>query len=726
MKFIKKLLLIALILSIGNVYADDLKVCTPTEKYENYSKLSDEEKAKYIEPTYCSNIMDKSNKKANSRFSFKIKAASITDTYYNAFDDNIITPVKNQNPLGSCWAFSAISAVETNLLKNNLALYDFSESHMIYSLVSGAFTDTNGQKGRYYTDDMDGGTLAYAPSYYFNGEGQLLENEMPYETNTTPINSSNYVTGRKMISIKEFALDNLASDNVKCSADYITNIKSKILKTGSVQATIYVDGANFKDGMDYYLAKDSDEYISDDYPNHGIVIVGWDDSISKDKFNGATRNGAWIIKNSWGSTWSDDGLFYISYDDEFICNGVATFDGASTTTFDNTYKAADLVGNLYFEFTEKRYFSTKFTKQSTNDEKLKRVSFPVGTNSSHKVYISKANNVKDHSDWVLLGTGSSTTYGIGSIDISDDIVISDDFTIIVEYTIADGESTSFYMMCDISDDTAHLDYSTGINLTSTDGTSWGDVGYVNEIYHCEPNIWAYTNEILDNPTITLSNPVVVRNKATIDIAYENVNTNDLVFKVYNQSNSDVTSHFTITPNYTTKKITVESDNTISGTFTLKATYSTVTKSISFKLEKSITIEDESKMSLEDLNLAVAISKGDTLSYKELTDNINNNNITIEVYNAKGTKVESDTAVLGTGSTIKAGSTVYTIIVIGDSTGDGKIDSADLLKVVRHLKKTTTLTSAQLIAADSTRNNKIDSADLLKVVRFLKGTTTIGI
>ena len=729
MKYIKRILILVLMLSFFSVNAkEEFKICTPTDDYKNYSSLSKKEKAKYIEPIYCNDVITKKDKSSSYSFSFRIKQASITDSSYSSVEENLITPVKDQNPLGTCWAFSAIGAVESNALKNNLALYDFSESHMMYSLVSGAYKDAAGKNGRYFTTDMDGGTLMYAPSYYFNGYGQLLEEDMPYETNQSTINSSQYVQGRNIITLKEFGFDNLSESSGSCTTDFMDNIKQKILKYGSVQATMYMDQLNnFKDtGENYYLAKNTDETEEDDYANHGILIVGWDDSISKSRFNGATRNGAWIIKNSWGPTWSNDGYFYISYDDEFICNGVATFGGVSNTTYDYTYKAADLVGNLYFTLTNKVYFSTKFTKQSNNDEILKRVSFSTGKYSSYKVYLSKENDLNDKTNWIELGEGTSTMYGIESVDIPDEIVLDGDYTIITEYNIEEGKTSSIFSMCDINDDTTHLDYSTGVNYASFNGTTWTDFGTVNNIYHCEPNIWAYTKEVLPDPSIKVTNPVVVRNKVTFDLLLENVDTDNIVYSVEARDNEIVTDHFTITPNYTTNKLTIVSDNTISGPFALIATYNDLTSSQTFRLEISITVEDETQMNFDDLNLNVAATNGETFNYQKLTENINNNNVEIEVFNSKGVKVEDNDSALGTGSTIKAGTEEYTIVVIGDSTGDGKIDSADLLKVVRHLKGTTTLTNAQLEAADSTRNNTIDSADLLKIVRFLKGTTTIGI
>ncbi len=67
---------------------------------------------------------------------------------------------------------------------------------------------------------------------------------------------------------------------------------------------------------------------------------------------------------------------------------------------------------------------------------------------------------------------------------------------------------------------------------------------------------------------------------------------------------------------------------------------------------------------------------------------------------------------------------FTNVVRGDVNGDGKINSADLLKIVKHLKGTAVLNSFYVMSADCNYDDKINSADLLKIVKYLKGTGTI--
>ena len=51
-------------------------------------------------------------------------------------------------------------------------------------------------------------------------------------------------------------------------------------------------------------------------PNHDVVIVGWDDDYAASNFSPRRAgNGAFIVRNSWGSGWGASGYFYVSYYD---------------------------------------------------------------------------------------------------------------------------------------------------------------------------------------------------------------------------------------------------------------------------------------------------------------------------------------------------------------------------------------------------------------------------
>lgn len=84
-------------------------------------------------------------------------------------------------------------------------------------------------------------------------------------------------------------------------------------------------------------------------PNHAVVIVGWDDNYSKDNFKiKPPADGAFIVKNSWGTSWGDKGYFYLSYYDKTLDDAVAFYNAEPVTNYRRIYQydPLGLVGAL--------------------------------------------------------------------------------------------------------------------------------------------------------------------------------------------------------------------------------------------------------------------------------------------------------------------------------------------------------------------------------------------
>ncbi len=62
--------------------------------------------------------------------------------------------------------------------------------------------------------------------------------------------------------------------------------------------------------------------------NHAVTVVGWDDEFSAQnwpKEHQPPGDGAWIVKNSWGEYWGNEGYFMLSYYDKNLC-GLGSFE----------------------------------------------------------------------------------------------------------------------------------------------------------------------------------------------------------------------------------------------------------------------------------------------------------------------------------------------------------------------------------------------------------------
>ena len=172
------------------------------------------------------------------------------------------------------------------------------------------------------------------------------------------------------------------------------------------------------------------------------------------------------------------------------------------------------------------------------------------------------------------------------------------------------------------------------------------------------------------------------------------------------------------------KRNVSNDNTIAGKFTLKIKYNDATITKDFTLDESIKTNN-TKIKIKSKNILILVDKDKTYNYKNLIDSLTIKNATISIKNIENKEITGNTTTIGTDYKLKTNNNnVYNIIIKGDVTGDGTINSADLLKIVKYLKGTTQLTDNQKTASDCTNDSTINSADLLKIVKYLKGTVTL--
>lgn len=215
---------------------------------------------------------------------------------------NLMTSVKAQLNLGICWAFAGTAAYESFLKKNNLGEFDLSEEHLRWWAKDG---EHNWKVG-----DLDGSTNETAIGYFTSWLGPKLEADLPYNGNQTTDQGATKPAAydsAKLLEYQVLEAMNVASDS--------KSVKNAVLKYGAVTSGYFDDLA--------FSSTDQTSFYHNDAKgqNHAIAIVGWDDDYPKEKFNGKaqpTKNGAWLVKNSWGDYNSEHGYFWLSYEDKNI------------------------------------------------------------------------------------------------------------------------------------------------------------------------------------------------------------------------------------------------------------------------------------------------------------------------------------------------------------------------------------------------------------------------
>ena len=88
----------------------------------------------------------------------------------------------------------------------------------------------------------------------------------------------------------------------------------ELLQTQPISMAIYSTGmmAAYKEGVfteDFLHCSYSNREV-----NHGLVLVGYGKVTSKDRVRGRCKE-YWIIRNSWGPDWGEEGFFSICSDD---------------------------------------------------------------------------------------------------------------------------------------------------------------------------------------------------------------------------------------------------------------------------------------------------------------------------------------------------------------------------------------------------------------------------
>jgi cathepsin B len=194
-----------------------------------------------------------------------------------------IHPVRDQGQCGSCWAFAA-----SEVLSDRLCIASNGSVNVILSpqyLVS-------------CNDILDHGCNGGTPLFswwFMDSTGMVTDSCLTYQSGngTNPVKCKDFTQCQDGTPLKKYYGKSPAQ------LPNPTSIQSNLLQYGPVEAamTVYQDFMYYQGGIYKHTS-------GSELGGHAIKITGW-----------GSENGEnfWIVANSWGPTWGENGFFRIAW-----------------------------------------------------------------------------------------------------------------------------------------------------------------------------------------------------------------------------------------------------------------------------------------------------------------------------------------------------------------------------------------------------------------------------
>lgn len=311
--------------------------------------------------------------------------------------------VRDQYNSNLCWSFSANKAAMISYAKECYEktgevteVAELSPIHLGYFLYNRtddplgntpadnpgselADFNFNADNANWFTE---GGNVINTFQHMATWSGLTKESYAPFTTEYDPQADADVYSGPMELD------DDLAYEDelVETGCTFYKSVKEDpdklkyvVEKHGAAVVSMFFGNSTIP--LDDYINGGYNLYNPDGYMqnnNHEVVVIGWDDNYPASNFSSKRhdraqgrvspqRNGAWLVMNSWGDDWGQNGYFWVSYDSEdILCDGVCGFDMATTDTYDynfqydgnaNSYNwnmvAGDKAANLYLNDTGK-------------------------------------------------------------------------------------------------------------------------------------------------------------------------------------------------------------------------------------------------------------------------------------------------------------------------------------------------------------------------------------
>lgn len=415
-------------------------------------------------------------------FSESLSYAGGEEHSYSALDSQ--TEVKDQGMYDTCWAFAITAAAEASMILNGYSdsFVDYSEHGLAYFMYNSPQNDplglTSGDRnvlpsGKTYK--RAGGNPVYALMMLSGWKGMQDETLIPY--------------------------CEIASPSVY--KDEFCFINEAVLKQGFIY-NISKNPELVKEAVRQYGGATLE--FSE---NHCGLIVGWDDDYPKENFvhepaspsqpeKQPENNGAWLVKNSYGTGFGEDGYCWVSYEDESIGPNSVAMEFIPADTYAHNFHYDGTAGsrtNVY-ESTGQGTLASGgsaaniFRNETESAQLLEAVNIGIKTaNTAYRIQIyTKTGDMKNPTDGTPAFdtplTGTTTASGLYCIELPEPVYLAKGKTFSVVVQVTNAKSPVIEMFTDKSVSltdgettllTFHNSTATGQSyIKSKETSSWAD------------------------------------------------------------------------------------------------------------------------------------------------------------------------------------------------------------------------------------------------------------
>ena len=450
------------------------------EETKEYKNVDDDVNFGYIDIDIDTSkyIINKNRSRNNQR--------TTLEESFDLRDSNRITSVKDQGNYGSCWAHATMASAESTYLTNHGEYLDLSEvqlAYFIYHNVGVAdeleLITNDGLKHLTETLDLDGGGNTYVAQFVIaSGVGFVDESKAPYANTVGNTHYASTLDSALCYKMNDYYLQNVRY----VSTNDRDAVKTLIKQYGAATISYY-------HASEYYNSETA-SYCNDEmqYANHAVTVAGWDDNYSRENFREDHRpehDGAWLIKNSWGTDYFNEGYMWLSYEDKSLQDDVVcqfTIEKTNNNLF--IYQHEGTFPTVWTTIPETYTEANVFVAQA--NESLNMLGYYTDNPNllcEFKVYTGVSDGNPTSGTLVYSGSTTEVYPGYHTFNLSTPIALTKDnkFSVVIKMSYANGSTDGLLVpfaktgvesgWLDCYDETAPNESY----LLSGDGNTWKDL-----------------------------------------------------------------------------------------------------------------------------------------------------------------------------------------------------------------------------------------------------------